>query len=197
MSTGLTSLADCNGLGSDPGAVGVGEAFINHARDSLYVQQHGCCARCGRTFAETNAARLPHVDHDHECCPGSNRSSCGACIRGLLCAWCNLSLEIDAEAGEPSAIAYLNAPRPVIPPMPPRWPEPSPEVLRRLALVGALVYVRGGGPIPRDLAAARDAADAQLLDLAGAGANMTALAQAIGVPYRTVKYAVARAKAAA
>ncbi len=31
-----------------------------------------------------------HIDHNHSCCPGG--VSCGKCIRGFLCASCNLGL---------------------------------------------------------------------------------------------------------
>lgn len=45
------------------------------------------CEGCQMSF-ETLADA--HVDHDHGCCPGS--TSCGECIRGVLCRGCNVSL---------------------------------------------------------------------------------------------------------
>jgi hypothetical protein len=47
--------------------------------------QGNACAICRRPYLPPS---LPlSVDHDHACCPG--RRSCGKCIRGLLCHWCN------------------------------------------------------------------------------------------------------------
>ena len=33
------------------------------------------------------------IDHDHACCPlGSDSSSCGRCVRGMLCHRCNVGI---------------------------------------------------------------------------------------------------------
>lgn len=33
-----------------------------------------------------------NVDHDHACCPDADSKTCGKCVRGLLCRYCNFGL---------------------------------------------------------------------------------------------------------
>lgn len=52
--------------------------------DALLAKQGGACGICGTTAATW------HVDHDHSCCP--TIYTCGKCIRGILCNYCNVGL---------------------------------------------------------------------------------------------------------
>lgn len=49
----------------------------------MFEKYDGKCYACQEQAATC-------IDHDHSCCPGSY--SCGSCIRGLLCNWCNSAL---------------------------------------------------------------------------------------------------------
>lgn len=80
----------------------------------MLASQGGGCAICGQTPAETggSAFRQPSrlaVDHDHQCCEG--HTSCGRCIRGLLCGRCNTAIGHfgDDPALLASALRYLQA----------------------------------------------------------------------------------------
>lgn len=55
--------------------------------EAKLAAQGGVCACCGR---EPREAEVFHVDHDHKCCPG--KTSCGECIRDLLCVYCNTTV---------------------------------------------------------------------------------------------------------
>jgi hypothetical protein len=78
------------------------------AYNELKEFQGGKCAICQRATGE-GRKRLA-VDHDHTCCSG--KTSCGQCVRGLLCSPCNSTLAHfrDNPATALRAWAYLNWP---------------------------------------------------------------------------------------
>lgn len=51
--------------------------------NAMVEGQQGLCLIC-------NKSSELHIDHDHSCCSGI--TSCGVCVRGLLCAKCNKGL---------------------------------------------------------------------------------------------------------
>lgn len=61
------------------------------------------CEICGRSDAPLV------IDHDHSCCPEKS-TSCGNCIRGVICARCNSGLGYFFEnvVAMKAAIAYLS-----------------------------------------------------------------------------------------
>ena len=65
--------------------------LTQNALDQLAIRQQNKCP-CGRRFSEFP----PRVDHDHGCCAGP--TSCGKCVRGLLCARCNFVLGLLEES---------------------------------------------------------------------------------------------------
>lgn len=61
---------------------------------ALLLEQGGTCAICRKQCSRGELS----VDHDHECCPG--KSSCGGCVRGLLCRACNYALGLVGDDPE-------------------------------------------------------------------------------------------------
>jgi len=71
--------------------------------NKMLEAQGGRCALCKTDTAGKNG-RAFSVDHDHSCCSG--KTSCGKCIRGLLCTKCNSRLGW-LEVHGPNAMKYL------------------------------------------------------------------------------------------
>jgi hypothetical protein len=71
--------------------------------DAMVADQAGLCAMCTKPMSPRLGTC---VDHDRRCCPGT--SSCGACVRGLLCRVCNASLG-HFESVRQDASAYLSS----------------------------------------------------------------------------------------
>lgn len=71
---------------------------------SILDAQGGKCAICQRATGRTKALS---VDHDHACCDGP--TSCGECVRGLLCSPCNKFLGYirDEIAAAQRMVEYL------------------------------------------------------------------------------------------
>jgi hypothetical protein len=66
------------------------------------------CAIC-HTHVPGGRYNQWHIDHNHSCCPGMG--SCGKCVRGILCAACNLLLGAvhDSASTLHAAATYLEA----------------------------------------------------------------------------------------
>lgn len=64
---------------------------LQDARD-LWEAQNNRCKCCKIEGPEVYfVSKFWIIDHDHSCCPGK-ASSCGKCVRGIVCTFCNASL---------------------------------------------------------------------------------------------------------
>lgn len=74
----------------------------------MLAAQDGRCAICLTDAPRDVRTDRFHVDHDHACCPG--KTSCGKCVRGLLCHACNTALGnfADDPARLMRALDYLD-----------------------------------------------------------------------------------------
>lgn len=79
--------------------------LTREAFDALFAEQGNRCAIC-RT--DSPGKNFWAVDHDHSCCPGSDKT-CGQCVRAILCGPCNTGLGLfrDNEDRLRSAADYL------------------------------------------------------------------------------------------
>jgi hypothetical protein len=73
--------------------------------DRLLEAQEYACGMCRTPFGE---GKPVCIDHDHAHCP-DEKSSCGKCVRGLLCLSCNTALG-QIERKYELARAYLDSP---------------------------------------------------------------------------------------
>jgi Recombination endonuclease VII len=73
--------------------------------DQLLEAQGHACAMGREPFTKDSVI---FIDHDHACCP-KEKSSCGGCVRGLLCLSCNTALGHIERKGD-LARAYLANP---------------------------------------------------------------------------------------
>ena len=73
--------------------------------EEMVEAQGDACAICG-TRDPIGRGKW-HIDHDHDCCPGTH--SCGKCVRGLLCSRCNTGLGLfqDNSRVLVNALTYL------------------------------------------------------------------------------------------
>ena len=71
---------------------------------AILDRQDGC-AICH--VKEVTGDKNWHIDHDHTCCPGVK--TCGKCVRGVLCGFCNRALGQFKDSPEIllNAIKYL------------------------------------------------------------------------------------------
>lgn len=72
--------------------------------DRMLRDQGGGCAICG---GQDTRGHEFSVDHDHACCP--DRTSCGTCVRGLLCNMCNAGVGMFRDRADvlEAAAAYV------------------------------------------------------------------------------------------
>lgn len=84
---GLTYCIDCSPLLSRIRQLSKYGLTVEQYHQMLEDQDYKCkiCKR-----EDTSFRKRLSVDHDHSCCPGE--SSCGKCVRGLLCHHCNAGL---------------------------------------------------------------------------------------------------------
>ena len=75
--------------------------------DRMLDEQAHRCPVCAKPFGSFKDFV---VDHDQACCPSyGGKSTCGECVRGLLCTYCNVNVVaiLEDKALVSKALAYL------------------------------------------------------------------------------------------